>query len=61
MKLENIPYGQSSAKLPVIRSFMSFRSFRSFVSFRLFKSFGSFGFTDSTINNSALKKTMIRG
>ena len=35
----NIPYGQSSAKLPVIQSFGLFRSFRSF---RSFGSFGSF-------------------
>ena len=44
----NIPYGQSSAKLPVIRSFGSFRSFGSlgsfgsFGSFMSFRSFGSF-------------------
>ena len=38
----NIPYGQSSPKLPVIRLFGSFRSFGSFGSFRSFGSFGSF-------------------
>ena len=38
----NIPYGQSSAKLPVIQSFGLFRSFRSFRSFGSFGSFGSF-------------------
>ena len=38
----NIPYGQSSVKLPVIRSFWSFRSFRSFGSFGSFGSFWSF-------------------
>ena len=34
--LSNIPYGQSSAKLPVILSFGSFGSFESFGSFGSF-------------------------
>ena len=43
LSIQNIPYGQLSAKLSVIQSFGSFGSFRSFGKFGSLISFWSFG------------------